>query len=115
MKKNYIIIIVIFILIILSCVLFWNYTLQKKRESEFNNIVETVKTLDDSIKDELKKINSKEEVIKEEDFNNKLDKINDIADKTKKENEDILSSDILKSGTSTGAKYSGEACMDVCW
>ena len=115
MKKNYIIIITVFILIVLLFIMFYNYKLEEKRINEFNNILDKVTNLDDSIKEEIKKIDGNEEITKNKDVDEKLDKINHLALKTKKENEDILSSDILKSGTSTGTKYTGEACKDACW
>ncbi len=115
MKNNYLITIAIFIILVLSIMLFYNYTLQKKEEGEFNNLVQSVKNLDESIKGEIKKISDKENIIKDEDVTDKLDKINDLAEKTKKENEEILANDILKNGTSSGSKYNGEACKDACW
>lgn len=115
MKKSYIIIATIIIILIFLVIIIWDYKLQIKKENEFNNLVESIKKLDDNIKNEINKIDSNIDNVDSEKIEEKIDKISELAFKAKKENEDILSSDVLKSGTSTGIKYSGEACKDACW
>ena len=45
----------------------------------------------------------------------KISKIDELAEVTKKQNEDILSQDELKYGKSMKEKYTGEACKNACW
>ncbi len=76
---------------------------------------EKVNMMDSNINEELLKINKENGNIDKKNLDDKINQVNDLANVTKKQNEEILSLDELKYGKSMKEKYTGEACKNACW
>ena len=112
MKKNYVFLILVIVLLAGVSIYIFNTMNDERKLKEFDDLKEKVKVIDNNLKNELLKMDNKNN---EESIDDKMDKIKDLADKTKKKNENTLSFDSLKYGTVTNDKYTGEACKNACW